>query len=121
MKKLFLKLKLIFVAWLFKEHMSAMNKDIAKQLVKRDERLCELENYMRLIKATTNIGIDLHDPNYGRSWVAVCIRGEKQQWVQFFDGDDQTIKQLQKMFSGIQKERVIIDGRPGLRAKDFWF
>lgn len=120
MKKIILNLKLRFVTWLFKEKIRAINKDIASEFIKRDNKISELENYTRLVKSVTNIGVDLHDPNYGRSWVAVCIRGEKQQWVQFFDGNDETIKQLQKTFSGLQKERIIVDGYPGLRSKDFW-
>lgn len=121
MKKYLIKFKMMIVGWLFKEHIAIINQDVKRELSFRDNRISELENYTRIVKAVTNIGIDLQDPNYGRSWVAVSIRGDKQQWVQFFDGNDETIKQLQKMFSGLQKDRVIIDGRPGLRSKDFWF
>lgn len=121
MQKLITKLKRMLITWLFKEYLSEHNQQIARELTKRDNRISELENHARMVKAVTNIGVDLHNPDYGRSWVAVAIRGKKEQWVQFFDGDDETIRQLQKMFSGLQKDKVVIDGRPGLRAKDFWF
>lgn len=121
MKKFFLKLKFKIAGWLFKEHLDILKKDIAQQLIKRDNRLAELENYVRLVKATTNIGIDLQHPEYGRSWIAVCIRGEKQSWVQFFDGNDDAIKEIQRHFRDYERARVIVDGRPGLRQKDFWF
>lgn len=121
MKKVLLSIKLKIVNWLFKETLIELNKSFHRDLVKRDDIICELENHARMMKAITNVGVNLEDPNYGRSWVAVSIRGEKQQWVQFFDGNDDTIKQLQKTFSGLQRERITIDGRPHMKRKDFWF
>lgn len=121
MKKILLKFKLKVVNWLFKETLIELNKSFHRDLTKRDDRICELENHARMMKAITNVGVNLEYPNYGHSWVAVSIRGEKQQWVQFFDGSDDTISQLQKTFSGLQRERIIVDGGPYMRPKDFWF
>lgn len=121
MKKTLFRMKEKFVWWILKDYDASLKKDIAKHFIERDTRISELENYMRLVKSTTNIGIDLQQPDYGRSWVAVCIRGEKQQWVQFFDGSDQAIKEIQRNFRDMERARVIVDGHPRLRAKDFWF
>lgn len=119
MRKLLIKIKLYIVEWLFKEQLTIINKDFKKRLQARDDRISYLENSMRMIIGETKVGMDYHE-KYDRSWVVICIRGEKKEWVQFFDIHDREIGEIQRIFQKFQKSNITMDLPPNRRRFEFF-
>ena len=122
-------MKKIIKNWLKKFlEIDADNKKIQQEIVNLQLQNTEYErsltilqreiiNNKHLLESTRkliNVGVDIHDNRYGKSWAIVCLSG-KTEIVNFYDLPYKDLVELNKILQQFKGTNVTVDASPYIR------